>query len=88
MLGHGKALLRVALQDDAGHLVNAHGVLAFLLDDGEERWSYSVPVSEYLEMADDRGESGLRLDVNEHVAWLEKYEGHAGVKRAFARLLG
>lgn len=75
-------------RDETKPLVDAHGVLAFLLDDGEERWNYYVPVSEYLEMADDRGESGLRLDVNEHAAWLEKYEGHASVKRAFARLLG
>ena len=63
------------------------GVLAFLLD-GEERASYYVPVSEYLEMAEDRGESGLRLEIAEHAKWLEKYAGHAGVRRAFARLLG
>jgi hypothetical protein len=75
-------------RDDTKPLVAAHGVLAFLLDDGEERWSYYVPASEYLEMADDRGEGGLRLDVDEHAAWLAKYEGHAGVRRAFARLLG
>ena len=75
-------------RDDAKPLVDAHGVLAFLLDDGDERWSYYVPVSEYLEMAEDRGESGLRLDIDAHAKWLEKYEGHAGVKRAFARLLG
>ena len=75
-------------RDDAKPLVEAHGVLAFLLDDGEEWTSYYIPVSEYLEMAEDRGESGLRLDIDEHATWLEKYEGHAGVKRAFAKLLG
>ena len=74
-------------RDDAKPLVAAHGVLAFLLDDGEERWRYYLPVSEFLEMAEDRGESGLRLDIDAHAKWLEKYEGHAGIKRAFARLL-
>ncbi len=75
-------------RDEAKPLVEAQGVLAFLFDDGEERVSYYVPVSEFLEMAEDRGESGLRLDINAHEKWLEKYEGHAGVKRVFARLLG
>jgi hypothetical protein len=75
-------------REEAKPLVVAHGVLAFLLDDGEERVSYYVPVSEYLEMAEDRGESGLRLNIDAHEKWLEKYEGHAGVKRVFARLLG
>lgn len=74
-------------RDEAKALVDGHGVLAFLLE-GEERASYYVPVSEYLEMAEDRGESGLRLEIAEHARWLEKYAGHAGVKRAFARLLG
>ena len=71
-------------RDEAKPLVGAHGVLAFLLD---ERTSYYVPVSEYLEMAEDRGESGMRLDVAAHAKWLKKYEGHAGVKRVFAKLL-
>ncbi|MBP3956036.1 hypothetical protein J8F10_12155 [Gemmata sp. G18] len=75
-------------RDDAKPLVEAQGVLAFLYDDGEERTNFYLPVSEYLEMAEDRGESGLRLDIEEHSKWLEKYEGHAGVKRVFARLLG
>ncbi|MFM8271122.1 MAG: hypothetical protein ACKODX_02200 [Gemmata sp.] len=74
-------------RDDAKPLVAGHGVLAFLLEDGEERTRFYVPVSEYLEMAEDRGEGGLRLDIHDHAKWLEKYEGHAGVKRAFARLL-
>jgi len=75
-------------RDDARPLVDGHGVLAFLLDGGDERTSYYLPVSEYLEMAEDRGESGLRLDIHEHATWLEKSEGHAGIRRAFARLLG
>lgn len=74
-------------RDEARALVDAHGVLAFLLD-GEERTSYYLPVSEYLEMAEDCGESGLRLEVAEHAKWLEKYQGHAGIRRAFARLIG
>jgi hypothetical protein len=75
-------------RDEVKPLVDGHGVLAFLLDDGDARVSYYLPVSEFLEMAEDRGESGLRLDVAAHAKWLEKYRGHAGVRRAFARLLG
>lgn len=75
-------------RDEAKPLVEAQGVLAFLVGEGDERVSYYLPVSEYLEMAEDRGESGLRLEIDEHAAWLEKFEGHAGVRRAFARLLG
>ncbi|WP_439624503.1 hypothetical protein [Gemmata sp.] len=75
-------------RDEAKALVDGHGVLAFLLDDGDERVRYFLPVSEYLEMAEDRGESGLRLEIEEHAKWLEKYRGHPGVRRAFAQLLG
>ncbi|VTU00007.1 unnamed protein product [Gemmataceae bacterium] len=75
-------------RDEAKALVDGHGVLAFLLDDGDERVRYFIPVSEYLEMAEDRGESGLRLEIEEHAKWLEKYKGHPGVRRAFAPLLG
>lgn len=75
-------------RDEAKPLVDAHGVLAFLLDDGDERVSYYIPVSEYLEMAEDHGESGLRLQIADHAEWLKKYRGHAGVRRAFAKLLG
>ena len=74
-------------RDEAKPLVEAHGVLAFLLDDGDERTNYYLPVAEYLGLAEDRGESGLRLDVERHAKWLEKYEGHAGIRRAFAKLL-
>ncbi len=75
-------------RDEAKALVDGHGVLAFLVGDDDDRQRYYVPVSEYLEMAEDRGDTGLRLDATAHARWLEKYEGHAGVKRAFARLLG
>jgi hypothetical protein len=75
-------------RDEAKALVDAHGVLAFLLENGDDRAAYYLPVSEYLEMAEDRGEGGLRLEVAEHAKWLEKFKGHPGVRRAFARLLG
>jgi hypothetical protein len=75
-------------REDARPLVEGQGVLAFLLEEDGERVSYYVPVSEYLEMAEDRGEGGLRVDIDEHAKWLEKYAGHPGVRRAFARLLG
>ena len=75
-------------KDDAKSLAESKGVVAFLLDGGEECTSYFLPISEYLSKAKDRGESGLRLDLKEHAKWLEKYEGHAGAKRAFERLMG
>jgi hypothetical protein len=74
-------------RDEAKVLVEGQGVLAFLIGEEEDRLRYYVPVSEYLEMAEDRGETGLRLDMDEHEKWLEKYEGHAGVRRAFSRLM-
>ena len=75
-------------RDEAKPLVDGHGVLAFLVGEWDARVSYYIPVSEYLEMAEDRGESGLRLEIAEHADWLKKYQGHAGVRRAFAKLLG
>lgn len=74
-------------RDEARALVDGHGVIAFLFEADGERTAYYIPVSEYMEMAEDRGESGLRLDVTAHAKWLEKFAGHPGAKRTFARLL-
>ena len=74
-------------REEAKPLVEGNGVLAFLFADGDDRKRYFLPVSEFLEMADDRGDADLRLDVVEHAKWLEKYEGHAGIRRVFARAL-
>lgn len=75
----------VVKRDEAKPLVEGQGVLAFLAGEWDDRKRYYLPVSEFLEMADDR-DADLRLDADEHAKWLEKYEGHAGVRRAFARL--
>jgi hypothetical protein len=75
-------------KDDAKSLNEAKGVVAFLIGGAEACTSYYLPISEYLSKAKDRGESGLRLDLKEHAKWLEKYEGHAGAKRTFERLMG
>jgi|GEM_PF-3913129 len=74
-------------RDEARALVDGHGVIAFLFEANGTRTAFYIPVSEYMEMAEDRGESGLRLDVTAHAKWLEKFAGHPGAKRAFARLL-
>ena len=74
-------------RDEAERLAGCSGVLAFLVDDGEERYSYYLPVAEYLARAADRGESGLRLDLDKHAEWLDGYEGHAGIRSALAHLL-
>jgi hypothetical protein len=76
-------------RDEAKPLVEGQGVLAFLTggDGDDDRRRFYLPVSEFLEMAEDRGDADLRLDAVEHAAWLAKYEGHAGIRRAFARLL-
>ncbi len=73
-------------RDETKPLVDADGVVVFLVDDGDERWSYYLPVAEYLARAETRGDSGLRLEFDAHAEWLEMYEGHPGVRRAFARL--
>lgn len=72
-------------RDEAKPLVEGQGVLAFLVGEWDDRKRYYLPVSEFLEMAEDR-DADLRLDAVEHAKWLEKYEGHAGVRRAFGRL--
>ena len=54
---------------------------------GAERYSYYLPVAEYLARAADRGESGLRLDLDKHAEWLNGYEGHAGIRTVFKHLL-
>ncbi len=74
-------------REEATPLAASGGVLAFLVDDGDEQVGYYIPVPEYLARAGDRGESGLRLEVDAHADWLEQYEGHAGVRKAFAKLL-
>ena len=74
-------------RDEAERLAGCGGVLAFLVDDGEERFSYYLPVAEYLARAADRGESGLRLDLEKHAEWLNGYEGHAGIRTVFKHLL-
>ncbi|MCE9565554.1 MAG: hypothetical protein K8U57_26325 [Planctomycetes bacterium] len=73
-------------QEDVKHLAAANGVTVFLLDDGEERVSWYIPATEYLERAKVRGEGGFRLDLDEHAEWLDKYEGHPGIRLTFARL--
>ncbi|MBA4190491.1 MAG: hypothetical protein C0467_21095 [Planctomycetaceae bacterium] len=75
-------------QEDVKHLVAANGVVAFLLDDGDERVSWYLPAAEYVERAETRGEGGMRLDMDEHASWLDQYEGHPGIRKAFAGLRG
>jgi hypothetical protein len=74
-------------RDEATPLVAAGGVLAFILDEADDRASYYIPVTEYLARAEDRGESGMRLEFDPHADWLEGFEGHTGIRRAFAHLL-
>ena len=75
-------------REEAKPLVEASGVLAFLREDGDERTSYYVPVAEYLARAEDRGESGLRVPLDGDASWLRAHEGHAGIRRTFAKLIG
>lgn len=75
-------------RDEVKPLIEANGVVAFLLENGEERTSYYFPAAEYLARAEDRGESGLRVDLDRDADWLNLHEGHAGVRRTFAKLLG
>jgi hypothetical protein len=74
-------------RDEAKPLVEAGGVLAFIVDRGEERTLYYVPVSEYLARAEESGESGLRIPLDRDPAWMKMHEGHPGLRRALAKLL-
>ena len=72
--------------DDAKLLADADGVVAFLLGEPDERDRYYLPVAKFLSKAALRdGRHALDFEANEK--WLEPYLGHAGVKKAFARLL-
>jgi hypothetical protein len=70
-------------------LAKADGVVAFLIGEDGDRTRWYVPAREYLaKTAAGEGREGvLSLDLDEHETWLRPFTGHAGVKRAFARLL-
>ncbi|MBY0461040.1 MAG: hypothetical protein K2V38_27275, partial [Gemmataceae bacterium] len=76
-----------AKRDEVRPLVAAGGVLAFLVAGEDGEIGYYLPAAEFLARAEDRGESGLRLDPQTHADWLDQYEGHPGLRRAFAALL-
>lgn len=72
--------------DDAKLLTDAGGVVAFLLGEPDERDRYYLPVGQFLAKATLRdGRHTLEFEANE--TWLRPYLGHAGVKKAFARLV-
>lgn len=72
--------------DDAKQLADAHGVVAFLLGEPDERDRYYIPVADFLAKTTLRDGRHV-LDFEEHEKWLRAYEGHAGVKKAFAKLV-
>jgi hypothetical protein len=74
-------------KDDAGKLEEAGAILAFLVGDDDDRWSWFLTVAEFLSKAEPRGEGTLSIRIADHEAWLEKFEGHAGIRRAFKGLL-
>lgn len=75
-------------RDELKGLGEVNGVVAFLLENGEEQTSYYFPVQEYLARAEDRGEGGLRVPLDHDANWLNAHEGHSGVRRTFAKLIG
>ena len=72
--------------DDAKLLAAAGGVVAFLLGEPDDRERFYVPVDKYLAKATLR-EGRCTLEFAPHAKWLLAYEGHAGVKKAFAPLI-
>jgi len=74
-------------RDDAERLEKAGAVLAFLAGEDDDRTTWYLSVGEFLSKARDRGESTLSIKIDDHWEWLEKFEGHAGIKKAFAKLL-
>ncbi|QDU21722.1 hypothetical protein [Urbifossiella limnaea] len=72
--------------DDAKLLSEAGGVIAFLLGEPDDRERFYLPIDRFLAKATLRdGRHTLEFEPN--VKWLMAYEGHAGVKKAFAPLI-
>ncbi|HEX4613035.1 MAG TPA: hypothetical protein VH092_32900 [Urbifossiella sp.] len=72
--------------DDAKLLSDTDGVVAFLLGEPDERDRYYLPIAAFLAKATLR-DGRHSLDFDAHETWLRAYLGHAGVKKAFARLV-
>lgn len=72
--------------DDARVLSATGGVVAFMLGEPDDRERFYVPVAKFLAKATLRdGRHTLAFGPNEK--WLLAYQGHAGVRKAFAPLL-
>jgi hypothetical protein len=72
--------------DDATQLSKVGGVVAFLLGEPDDRERFYLPIDKFLARATLRdGRHTLEFEPN--VRWLLAYEGHAGVKKAFAPLI-
>ncbi|MDB5307986.1 MAG: hypothetical protein JWO38_2188 [Gemmataceae bacterium] len=74
-------------RDDAAKLEAAGAVLAFLVGEDDDRASWYLTVAEFLSRAEARGEGTLSIRIDEHWEWLEPFEGHPGIRRAFKHLL-
>lgn len=73
--------------DDAARLEAAGAVLAFLTGEDDDRRGWYLSVAEFRSKAEPRGEGTLSVQIDAHEGWLETYEGHAGIRRAFKHLL-
>lgn len=74
-------------RDDAAALDAAGGVLAFLTGEDDDRTSWYLTVAEFRSKADVASDGGMTIRIDDHLEWLEAFEGHPGIRRAFARLL-
>jgi hypothetical protein len=72
--------------DEAKSLADAGGVVAFLLGEPDERDRYYLPVDKFIQKAALR-DGRYALDFAANEPWLRPYLGHAGVKKAFTRLI-
>ena len=74
-------------KDEAAKLEASGAILAFLTGEDDERWSWYLTVAEFVSKAEPRREGTLSIRIADHETWLEGFEGHRGIRRAFKHLL-
>jgi len=74
-------------KDDLDKLEAAGAVVVFLNGEGDGRRSWYLTVAEFRTRAELRGEGTFSVRIDEQARWLSAFEGDAGLRRAFERLL-
>jgi hypothetical protein len=76
-------------KDDASRFEKPNTVIAFLIGEDEKQRSWFLPFdawrSKHVDMK--RNDEKLYVQIGKNAEWLSQYEGDAGIRLAFARLL-